>query len=234
MQLTPSERDRLLLFTTAELARRRQARGLRLNVPEATALVADTAAEAARDGMRLADAIAAGRSVLTVDDVLPGVPAIVGSVCVEALFDDGTRLIVIPDPFQAGAIENLPDQPGAILVAQGLSNGPDPSPSVRINVTNTAQVPISVTSHFHFFEVNPRLHFDRAAAYGHHLAIPAGSAVRFDPDTQTAVELTPIGGERVVIGFSGLVDGALDAAGAKQEALRKARATGFLGAGEGA
>jgi urease subunit gamma/beta len=203
-------------------------------VPEATALVADTAAEAARDGMRLADAIAAGRSVLTVDDVLPGVPAVVGSVCVEALFDDGTRLIVIPDPFQANAIDDLPGQPGAILVAQGFSDVPDPTPPLRIAVTNTAEVPISVTSHFHFFEVNPRLRFDRSAAYGHHLAIPAGSAVRFDPGTHTTVELTPIGGDRVVVGFSGLVDGPLDAAGAKQEALRKARATGFLGTGEGA
>ena len=73
MQLTPSERDRLLLFTVAELARARQARGLLLNVPEATAIIADTVAEAARDGKRHDEALAAGQAVLGPADVLPGV-----------------------------------------------------------------------------------------------------------------------------------------------------------------
>ena len=98
MKLTPSERDRLLIFTTAELARARRARGLRLNVPEATALIADAVCEAARDGARLRDAIVAGRAVLGPHDVLPGVAAIVGDVKVEAVFDDGTRLVVVTDP----------------------------------------------------------------------------------------------------------------------------------------
>lgn len=71
MPLTPTERDRLLLFTAAELARARRARGLRLNVPEATALIADTVSEAARDGRRLPVALERGRSVLTSDDILP-------------------------------------------------------------------------------------------------------------------------------------------------------------------
>ena len=99
MRLTPAERDRLVLFSAAELARARRARGLRLNVPEATALVADTVAEAARDGLRLAAAIERGRSVLGVDDVLPGVVQVVREVQVEAVFDDGTRLAVVTDPF---------------------------------------------------------------------------------------------------------------------------------------
>ena len=93
-------------------------------------------------------------------------------------------------------------------------------------------MPISVTSHFHFFEVNPRLRFDRAAAYGTRLAIASGSTVRFDPHTHTTVSLTPISGARTIIGFSGLVDGPLDAPGAKEQALQRARATGFLGVGE--
>jgi urease subunit gamma/beta len=102
--------------------------------------------------------------------------------------------------------------------------------SRHIEVRNTSDVPISVTSHFHFFEVNPRLEFDRGAAYGMRLAIDAGEAIRFDPQSTVSVGLAPIGGERVVIGFAGLVDGPLDAPGAKEAALAKAHATGYLDA----
>src|SRR6516225_5163089 len=98
MRLSPTERDRLLLFTAAELARARRARGLRLNVPEATAIIADTVCEAARDGSRLTTAIEAGRSVLGPDDVLPGAAEVIGDVKVEAVLDDGTRLVVVTDP----------------------------------------------------------------------------------------------------------------------------------------
>ena len=222
MRLTPSERDRLLIFTTAELARRRLDRGLRLNVPEATALIADTVCEAARDGRRLHEAIAAGRAALGPDQVLPGVPEVMGDVKVEAVFDDGTRLVVVTDPIGAPAGESAP---GAVLLGpEPLADWPG---AVTVPVTNTATVPISVTSHFHFFESNPRLRFDRAAAYGMRLAIPAGSSVRFGPGERKAVDLTPIGGDRVAIGFAGLVDGPLDAAGAKEEALRRAVACGY-------
>jgi urease subunit gamma/beta len=226
VRLTPTEQDRLLLFTAAELARARRARGVRLNVPEATALIADTVCEAARDGRRLAEAVEAGRSVLTADDVLPGVPDVVTTLQVEAVFDDGTRLCVIDDPFR-GAGSLGPDAPGAALPGAGEGYQP-PEPPVRLPVRNTAPVPISVTSHFHFFEANPRLAFDRAAAYGTRLAIPAGSTVRFDAGATVEVELQPIGGARVAIGFAGLVDGPLDAPGAREAALEKARATGYL------
>ncbi|MBZ9641546.1 urease subunit beta, partial [Streptomyces sp. PSKA30] len=83
---------------------------------------------------------------------------------------------------------------------------------------------------FHFFEANPRLAFDRAQAYGMRLAVPAGSSVRFGPGESVEVGLVPIGGDRIAIGFAGLVDGALDAPGAKEEALRRAAACGYLGA----
>ncbi|HCA88727.1 MAG TPA: urease subunit gamma, partial [Streptomyces sp.] len=107
---------------------------------------------------------------------------------------------------------------------------PEPEPAVRLTVTNTASVPVSVTSHFHFFEANPRLEFDRAAAYGMRLAVPAGSSVRFDSGAEVGVGLLPIGGDRIAIGFAGLVDGPLDAPGARAEALRRAAACGYLGA----
>lgn len=224
MRLTPTERDRLLLFSAAELARARRARGLRLNVPEATALIADTACEAARDGRRLAEAIAAARAVLGPDDVLPGVADVVTEVHVEAVFDDGSRLAVISDPIGGGGLGGA--APGAILPGPAT---PEPEPALRLMVQNTASVPISVTSHFHFFEANPRLDFDRDAAYGMRLCVPAGSSVRFDPGGRAEVGLLPIGGARVAIGFAGLVDGPLDAPGARDEALRRAAACGYLG-----
>ncbi|MFE7137516.1 urease subunit gamma [Streptomyces sp. NPDC057644] len=235
MPLTPTERDRLLLFTAAELARARRARGLRLNVPEATALIADAVCEAARDGHRLAVALERGRSVLTPDDLLPGVADVVTEIHVEAVFDDGSRLAVVSDPFGGGSLGGL--APGAVLPGPAVSGATPPGPAggvsgpdLVVTVRNTAQVPISVTSHFHFFEANPRLGFDRAAAYGMRLAAPAGSSTRFDPGCTVEVGLVPIGGARTVIGFAGLVDGFLDAPGAKEAALDRAAARGYLGA----
>ncbi|MDI3409248.1 urease subunit gamma [Streptomyces cavernicola] len=228
MRLTPTERDRLLLFNAAELARVRRARGLRLNVPEATALIADTVCEAARDGLRLAEAIERARAVLGPDDVLPGVADVVTEVHVEAVFDDGSRLAVVSDPLRGGSLGD--SAPGAILPGPPHD---EPEPAVRLLVRNTASVPVSVTSHFHFFEANPRLDFDRSAAYGMRLAIPAGASFRFDPGGEAEVGLVPIGGARVAIGFAGLVDGELDAPGAKEEALRRAEACGYLGVTKG-
>ena len=232
MQLTPTERDRLLIFQVAQLARARQARGLLLNVPEATALIADTVCEAARDGLRHGDAVAVGRAVLGPNDVLPGVGDILVDVKVEAVFDDGTRLVVVPDPIGGGSLGAR--APGAVTVAADLDL--DPARDARLGIVtvevhNTASVPIAVTSHFHFLEVNPRLAFDRAAAYGRHLDVAAGSTVAFPPGETVRVQLVPIAGGRVVIGMAGLVDGPLDAPGARQRALDLLRATGFLDTG---
>src|SRR6266545_7323021 len=98
MRLLPREQERLLLFLAAELARKRRARGLALTQAEAAAIVADTVCEAARDGASYGDAEAAGYAALTPADVLDGVAALVGRVEVEALFADGSRLVVLHDP----------------------------------------------------------------------------------------------------------------------------------------
>jgi urease subunit gamma/beta len=151
---------------------------------------------------------------------------VVTEVVVEAVFDDGSRLVVVADPIGGGHLG--PDAPGAVLAA-------DPGPVrvaadvVETEVVNTAPVPVSVSSHFHFFEANPRLRFDRRAAYGRHLDVPAGATVRFDPGVGVGVRLVPFGGDRVVVGFSGLVDGPLDAPGALETALERARLMGFEG-----
>jgi urease subunit gamma/beta len=227
MRLTPREQDRLTIFLAAQLARARRARGLRLNVPEATALISDEFCEAARDGATLAEATARARAALGPDDVLPGTSDVLDRIEIEALFDDGSRLAVIDDPIGGGGLGDA--APGAVLTAAGPVPYPE-LPVTPLEVTNTALVPIAVTSHWHFFEANPRLRFDRAAAFGRRLHIPAGSSLRFEPSTTRAVELVEIGGDRVAIGFAGLVDGPLDAPGARDAALTAARERGYLGA----
>ena len=230
MRLTPQERDRLLLFTAAELARARRARGLQLNVPESIALICDAVIEAARDGARLTAAVAAGQAVLNPGDVLPGVADVVTEVRVEAVFDDGTRLAVVPDPIGGGHLGDA--APGAVIAAARAEEPLDQRDrdAVRVTVRNTADVAISVTSQWHFFEANPCLRFDRAAAYGRHLAAPAGSSVYFAPGADVDVHLVPIGGKRVAVGFAGLVDGPLDEPGGLERAMDRARALGYLGA----
>ena len=230
MHLTPTERDRLLLFSAAELARARRRRGLLLNAPEATALVADEVCEVARSGGRHQEAIEHGRSVLTAADVMPGVPAVVRSVSVEAVFADGSRLVVVDSPFgpaARGGEDGGDAAPGAVVRAGDQRVAGATQDAVSLTVVNTAAVPVSVTSHFHFFETNPRLLFPRRRAYGRHLELAAGRHVRFEPGIPTTVSLVPFAGERVVIGFAGLVDGPLDAPGAEDDAVRRARACGF-------
>jgi urease subunit gamma len=98
MLLTPHEQDRLLLSYAAELARRRQARGLRLNHPEAVALITDHLLEGARDGRNVAELMASGRDVLRRNDVMDGVAEMIDEVQVEATFPDGTKLVTVHDP----------------------------------------------------------------------------------------------------------------------------------------
>jgi len=99
--------------------------------------------------------------------------------------------------------------------------------AASVRVTNTGDRPIQVGSHFHFFEVNKALAFSRATAWGRRLAIPAGTAVRFEPGMEYDVELIDLGGERVVHGFNGLVEGSLDDPKVKEKALLRAKDRGF-------
>src|SRR5215203_4167066 len=98
LHLSPHEQERLLLSYAAELARRRRARGLRLNLPEATAIVTDHVLEGARDGVLVAELMQSGRTVLTRDDVMDGVPELLEEVQVEATFPDGTKLVTVHHP----------------------------------------------------------------------------------------------------------------------------------------
>ena len=99
--------------------------------------------------------------------------------------------------------------------------------TVRVLVKNTGDRPVQVGSHYHFFEVNRALAFDRAAAYGLRLNVPSGTAIRFEPGEEKQVELTNFAGGRLAYGCNGLVEGPLDAPGARERALAKARSSGF-------
>tara|TARA_B100000745_G_scaffold155608_1_gene101934 strand:- start:101 stop:403 length:303 start_codon:yes stop_codon:yes gene_type:complete len=98
MNLTPRELDKLHISVAAEVARKRKARGLKLNHPEAVALIADHILEGARDGKSVSDLMSSGKKVLTNDDVLPGVVDIIHTIQVEATFEDGTKLVTVHDP----------------------------------------------------------------------------------------------------------------------------------------
>jgi len=199
MHLTAWEEERLLVFTAAELARRHRAGGLRLNAPEAIALICDAMFEAARAGGSYADVEAAGHTAITADDVLPGVPALVAEVRLEVLLEDGVRLIVLLEPLGPAA----DDAPGAIVrdptdaAAAGAADRPsadDRRPAVEVAVTNTSMRVVRVSSHYPFHRVNQRLVFDRVAATGYRLDLPAGSTERWAPGETRTVRLVPFGG----------------------------------------
>ena len=222
MELTPSELDRVLIFNVAQLAKLRRDRGLKLNKPEAVALISHAVIESARDGADHATALQAGLTAVADDELLPGVGPLLSGVAIEAVFSDGRRLVVVD--FESTDT----DVPGKVTRLTPITYDTN-SDIVSVSVRNESDIQISVTTHMHFFEANPRLSFDRAASYGRHLYIPAGEHVDFPPGVEVAVNLIPITGNRILMGFAGLVDGPLDAPGAKESAIAKARSLGYLG-----
>ena len=230
MHLSPKESDRLLLFLAAELARRRQAAGLRLNYPEARALIADEICEGARRGDSVAELMDFGGRILTTDDVMPGVADLIDVLQVEPMFEDGQKLVTVHQPIGAGSKPVEGVVPGEVRAAEGeieLNAGRE---RVTLVVRNSGDRPVQVGSHFHFFEVNGALDFDRAAAFGMRLDVPAGTAVRFEPGDEHEVTLVGLGGERRVHGLNQLTEGTVEEADL-EPALTRARAAGFAGAG---
>ncbi len=215
MDLSPREKDKLLIFTAALLAERRRARGLKLNYPEAVAFITAAILEGARDGQTVAELMSFGATLLSEDDVMDGVADLIPDVQVEATFPDGTKLVTVHHPIGHGSGDRAP---GAVLVPDEdvvINAG---RPTVRIDVSNTGDRPIQVGSHYHFFETNPALRFDRARARGMRLHIPAGTAVRFEPGQSREVDLVAYAGDRVVYGFRGAISGPLDAKPKKKSA----------------
>ena len=231
MLLTPTEMERLTIFTAAELARKRRARGRVLNHPEAVALISDEILEGARDGRSVAELIEYGATILTTDDVMPGVADMMPMLQVEGTFPDGTKLVTVHEPIRPG--EKPRDEsvrPGEIIPAEGEIEINAGRPTATVAVTNTGDRPVQIGSHYHFFEVNRHLDFDRAAAFGMRLDIPAGTAVRFAPGETKEVTLVEFGGSGEMVGLNDLTQGSRRSESVKQEALARARARGFKGA----
>jgi urease subunit gamma/beta len=204
MNLTPREKDKLLIAMAAIVARRRLERGVKLNHPEAVALITDFVVEGARDGRSVAELMEAGGRVLNANQVMDGIAAMIHDIQVEATFPDGTKLVTVHNPIR-GAEDKL--VPGETLVAPGdivMNEGRD---TITLEVANAGDRPIQVGSHYHFFETNPGLKFNRAKARGFRLDIPAGTAIRFEPGQKREVRLVALAGKRQAIGFRGEVMG---------------------------
>jgi urease subunit gamma/beta len=229
MHLTPHELDKLTLHQAGFLAQKRLARGLRLNHPEAVALIATQILEFIRDGRRVAELMDLGRQFLGRAEVMDGVPELVHEVQIEGTFPDGTKLVTVHNPIVAehgnlelalyGSFLPVPvrlepdtavvsvasgfgraEKPGEILCAPGDIVANEGRDAARLPVTNTGDRPIQVGSHYHFIETNAALTFDRRAAHGMRLDIPAGTAVRFEPGETKTVSLVAIAGRRVIRG----------------------------------
>ena len=194
MRLTAWEEERLLIFAAAELARRHRAAGIGLNAPEAVALVCDAMLEAARAGGSFAEVEAAGRSAVATDDVMDGVRELVDEVRLEVLLGDGTRLVVLMDPLGGGR-PLASDGPGAIVAgpSRPIREASDRERR-RIVVRSESRRTIRVSSHYPFERVNARLLFDRAAAEGFRLDLPAGAFETWEPGETREVNLVAFGG----------------------------------------
>ncbi len=209
MHLTSREQERLLLHVAADVARRRKERGLRLNYPEAVAFLSSAVMEAARDGMDVASLMVHGTTLLTTEDVLDGIAEMLPELQMEATFPDGTKLVTLHEPIRRVPGNAGLTHPGEYLLAEEdilLNEG---RATATVPVSNTGDRPVQVGSHYHFFEVNAALQFERERAYGMRLDLPSGMAVRFEPGDVKEVQLVALGGSRTVYGHRGLVNGPL-------------------------
>ena len=247
MHLSPRELDKLTLHQAGSLAQKRLARGVRLNHPEAVALIATVLLELIRDGRSVAELMNVGRKLLGRNQVMPGVPEMIYDVQVEGTFPDGSKLVTVHHPIasedgdlalalhgsflpvpELSAFKPLPDsgEVGGVAPVEGeieLNAGRD---TVSLPITNLGDRPIQVGSHYHFIETNASLRFDRAKAYGKRLDIPAGTAVRFEPGETKTVKLVEIGGKKVIRGGNNLANGKVSAVG-KKAALKRMKQKRF-------
>ena len=237
-----------MLHNAGFLAQKRLARGVRLNYPESIALIATQLLEFIRDGKSVAELMDLGRQFLGRRQVQDGGPGMIAEVQGEGTFPDGTKLVTvhhpvveedgnlelalygsfldIPDLEVFGSVDDDAEQPGACEAAEGELELNEGRESVSLEVSNLGDRPVQVGSHYHFVETNKELSFDRAAAYGMRLDIPAGTAVRFEPGDTKTVDLVAIGGNRVIRGGNNLADGAVSDEG-RDETLKRIADRGF-------
>lgn len=215
MRLSPREVDKLLLHNAGFLAQKRLARGVRLNHPEAIALIATQILELIRDGRSVAELMDLGRRMLGRRQVMTGVAEMIHEVQVEGTFPDGTKLVTVHDPIAAddgdldlalyGSFLPVPSRdrfaateraivPGERFIKPGEIELNQNRYALSLTVTNRGDRPIQVGSHYPFAETNAALDFNRREALGMRLDIPAGAAVRFEPGESKTVRLVAVAG----------------------------------------
>ena len=224
MFLTNREQEKLMLYTASKLALERKERGLKLNFPEATAILSSYIIEGARDGKSVAQLMVDATKVLKEDEVMEGVASMMHMVQVEATFDDGTKLVTVHNPIP---YKNSSELPGAYLIDEGEIELNANKEIITIEVENKGDRPVQIGSHYHFFEVNSALDFDRNQAYGKRLDVAAGTSVRFEPGSIKKINLIDFAGRRYMSGFNGLVEGFLDDENVKAKAMQNLKL--FLG-----
>jgi urease subunit gamma/beta len=228
MHLTPHEIDKLMLHNVGFLAQKRLARGLKLNYPEAVALIATQLMEFIRDGKTVAELMSLGRKFLGRANVMDGVADMIYEVQIESTFPDGTKLVTVHHPVSSeygdlalalyGSFLPIPDNArfapsketeavGAVTAQDGVLELNAGRETVELKVTNKGDRPVQVGSHYHFVETNKQLTFDRVKSYGMRLDIPAGTAVRFEPGETKTVKLVSIAGNKVIRGGNYLANG---------------------------
>src|SRR5258708_37799415 len=162
MPLTPRGQERLMIFVAADVARRRRARGLKLNYPEAMAILTAEILEWARDGKKVAEIMTLGATVLNAADVMDGVAEMIHEVQVEATFPDGTKLVTVHDPIESRS----PVKPGEYLLESEAIEANVGRKTARLLVKHPGDRPVQIGSHYHFFDVNGALALMRANARG--------------------------------------------------------------------
>ncbi len=217
MFLTNREQEKLMLYTASKLALERKERGLKLNFPEATAILSSYIIEGARDGKSVAQLMVDATKVLKEDEVMEGVASMMHMVQVEATFDDGTKLVTVHNPIAYSKTYMIP---GEYIVDEGEIELNANKEIITIEVENKGDRPVQIGSHYHFFEVNSALSFDRNQAYGKRLDVAAGTSVRFEPGSIKKINLIDFGGRRYISGFNGLVEGFLDDVNVKARAVQ--------------
>ena len=208
MELSPREKDKLLIFTAALLAERRKDRGLKLNYPEAVAYISAAIMEGAREGRTVAELMDYGRTLLGGDDVMDGVAEMIHDVQVEATFPDGTKLVTVHEPIVTDRAATL--TAGEVVTEDGdieLNAGRE---KIEVEVANLGDRPIQVGSHYHFFETNAALQFERESTRGFRLDIAAGTAVRFEPGQSRKVTLVKVAGAQEIYGFNAQIMGKVE------------------------
>ena len=201
MHFTPKDQEKLMLHMAGELAGERGRRGLRLNYVEAVSFLASGLLEYARDGKTVAELMELGRKMLSTEDVMEGVADMVSEV---------RRM-----------------KPGAMVIADReivLNEGKE---TRELLVANVGDRPVQVGSHYHFFEVNRLLTFDREPAFGFRLDIPSGTSVRFEPGEEKTVRLVELGGRKIVYGCNDLTRGEA-VPDNREAAMEKAAEKGML------